>query len=159
MRREIKTDFFKNKNEFNDKFKMEIRLLGNEIELMGELIEDITEKFLEELKEYTIPTVFIPDNSEVDYSEANYIDLFYLPEHVDYPTTKLLEYEEENYLTDDDEVGKNLFNIDIDGNKLKLSFISLIVLTEDNKKESIWEFKNGKIKELFIECVSDLINN
>ena len=159
MNRIIKTDFFKNENCFNDDFKIEVELLGNEVENIENLIDDITNKFEEELKDYKIPSTFIPKNCEIIYDEDNFVGVFYSPEYVDYPTTKLSEYEEENYLTDDDEIGKNLFEADVTDGKLILEFISLLALTEDNTIKSIWEVNNGEIKKVFIEFITNLIED
>lgn len=156
MDRAIKMNFI------NDDFKMEIELLGNEVENIEDLISDITNKFKEEFKDCEIPFNFIPENAEIDYSEPGFVDIFYLPEYVKYPTTELLEYEKENYPAqdgEDDGIGKVLFEGEMIDEKLILEFKSLVALKEDNTTEYIWDINDGEIKKIFIEFVTDLIKD
>lgn len=159
MDRDIVIDFSEKNSIYDLDFKMEVKLLRDEIEYIEDLINDITFKFKEIIKDINNSFTFIPKKGEIIYDEDNFIDLFYYPEFVNYPNEQLLKFEEDNYLNEDNEIGKNLFYAKIEDEKLILKFISLFVLTEDNNIELIWDFNEGEIKKIFIEFITNLIKN
>lgn len=140
----------------NDEFNMKIKLVGNEFQNINDLIKDITDKFICSVDEKDLPYIFIPYEAEITSDDDEFLNVFYLMEDTNYPNDKLMK-EDKEYLTDDNEIGKNLFYINLEDNILSIRFKSLLALTEDNTKESIWDFEEGKIKRMFIELVSETV--
>ena len=141
----------------NEKIKTSFDLNNIKDLNIDELIDNINKSFVKKtIEEIIKPTVFIPNEFELVENEGMFIDAYYNMEDVKYPNeyTKQLDKE---YLTDDGEIGKNLFFIEMEDGVLNIEFTSLVILTEEDEIVSIWEYKNGAILKMFKELLSSII--
>lgn len=141
----------------NEKIKTSFDLTNTKDLNTEELIDNINKSFVKKtIEEIIKPTVFIPNEFELVENEGMFIDVYYNMENVKYPNeyTKQLDKE---YLTDDGEIGKNLFFIEMEDGVLNIEFTSLVILTEEDEITSIWEYKDGVILKMFKELLSSII--
>lgn len=141
----------------NEKIKTSFDLTNTKDLNTEELIDNINKSFVKKtIEEIIKPTVFIPSEFELVENEGMFIDVYYNMENVKYPN-EYTEQLDKEYLTDDGEIGKNLFFIEMEDGVLNIEFTSLVILTEEDEIISIWEYKDGAILKMFKRLLSDLI--
>lgn len=141
----------------NEKIKTSFDLTNTKDLNTEELIDNINKSFVKKtIEEIIKPTVFIPNEFELVENEGMFIDVYYNMENVKYPN-EYTEQLDKEYLTDDGEIGKNLFFIEMEDGVLNIEFTSLVILTEEDEIVSIWEYKNGAILKMFKELLSSII--
>lgn len=141
----------------NEKIKTSFDLKNTKDLNIEELIDNINKSFVKKtIEEIIKPTVFIPNEFELVENEGMFIDVYYNMENVKYPN-EYTEQLDKEYLTDDGEIGKNLFFIEMEDGVLNIEFTSLVILTEEDEIISIWEYKDGVILKMFKDLLNDLI--
>ena len=141
----------------NEKIKTSFDLKNTKDLNIEELIDNINKSFVKKtIEEIIKPTVFIPNEFELVENEGMFIDVYYNMENVKYPN-EYTEQLDKEYLTDDGEIGKNLFFIEMEDGVLNIEFTSLVILTEEDEIISIWEYKDGVILKMFKELLSSII--
>lgn len=141
----------------NEKIKTSFDLTNTKDLNTEELIDNINKSFVKKtIEEIIKPTVFIPNEFELVENEGMFIDVYYNMENVKYPN-EYTEQLDKEYLTDDGEIGKNLFFIEMEDGVLNIEFTSLVILTEEDEITSIWEYKDGVILKMFKDLLNDLI--
>lgn len=114
-------------------------------------------QFVKKVQEEIIkPTVFIPNEFELEENEGMFIDIYYKMEDVKYPHIEVKDGDKD-FLTDDGEIGKNLFFVEKEDNTLSITFSSLVVLNQEGELESIFDYQDKKIQNLFESLVLKLI--
>ena len=141
----------------NEKIKTSFDLKNTKDLNIEELIDNINKSFVKKtIEEIIKPTVFIPNEFELVENEGMFIDVYYNMENVKYPN-EYTEQLDKEYLTDDGEIGKNLFFIEMEDGVLNIEFTSLVILTEEDEIISIWEYKDCVILKMFKDLLNDLI--
>ena len=141
----------------NEKIKTSFDLKNTKDLNIEELIDNINKSFVKKtIEEIIKPTVFIPNEFELVENEGMFIDVYYNMENVKYPN-EYTEQLDKEYLTDDGEIGKNLFFIEMEDGVLNIEFTSLVILTEEDEITSIWEYKDGVILKMFKDLLNELI--
>ena len=141
----------------NEKIKTSFDLKNTKDLNIEELIDNINKSFVKKtIEEIIKPTVFIPNEFELVENEGMFIDVYYNMENVKYPN-EYTEQLDKEYLTDDGEIGKNLFFIEMEDGVLNIEFTSLVILTEEDEIISIWEYKDGVILKMFKDLLNELI--
>lgn len=163
VKKEERFEFLKKNHDCCGVFKIALKQL-NPVELnqayFDFLISILVNSYEECLEKSNIKQyVFIPETSEIVHEAEGYIDVFYPVEDVEFPNEVVKKHEIEGHLTEDgdcDEVGKCIFHAAYENGQLCVEFTSLEVLTEDGSIESIWSFKDGIVRKLFVEMITDL---
>ena len=87
--------------------------------------------------------IYIPSEHEVDVYGEGYIDVYYSTEYMQ-------EALDKPYVTEDNEVGKNLLQGELNDKvdnmyKFELTVKSLVVVDEKNQLTSLWDMDNGAV--------------